>query len=421
MSTEKHENSIYRAEALQHKQEGWLGVSYLDIPSSLSICILTGMLTVAFIVSIIIFGSYSERVNATGNVIYDPPAVSLIAQSNGIIINSVASEKKLIKQGEVIFSVSDETETNLGATKFEIEESLKKQQNILLKKMNIITTEADENKTYFIERIKNKEQEINGLNILIKNSEEQRKWFEKKSGLYEQLRKKGLARDSEFIDRKKDYYSAIVNLSSARVKIITLQGELLDLKNKISATDRESDSAKKLITAEIAGIKQKILNIERQREYLIVAPFNGKITSVTAHKGERVKAGQQVAVIVPLAARPKIELLSSSDSLGEVADGQQVKMRIAAYPYQWYGKVAGVIDTISEAPVNIPPSTQTNSEGKALFRITVRPVMTEQQKSLSLLPGMKVETEIYVRTRKNYEWLFMPVKRVYERICDNTQ
>ncbi|WP_244590368.1 HlyD family secretion protein [Xenorhabdus stockiae] len=347
--------------------------------------------------------------------------MSLIAQNNGIIINSVASEKKLIKQGEVIFSVSDETETNLGATKFEIEESLKKQRNILLKKINIITTEAEENKNYFIERIKNKEQEINGLNILIKNAEEQRKWFEKKSSLYEQLRKKGLARDSEFIDRKKDYYSAIVNLSSARVKIITLQGELLDFKKKISATDREADSAKKLITAEIAGIKQKILNIEKQREYLIVAPFNGKITSVTAHKGERVKAGQQVAVIVPLAARPKIELLSSSDSLGDVADGQQVKMRIAAYPYQWYGKVAGVIEAISEAPVNIPPSAQTNSEGKALFRITVRPVMTEQQKSLSLLPGMKVETEIYVRTRKNYEWLFMPVKRVYERICDNTQ
>ncbi|WP_053460714.1 MULTISPECIES: HlyD family efflux transporter periplasmic adaptor subunit [Xenorhabdus] len=144
---------------------------------------------------------------------------------------------------------------------------------------------------------------------------------------------------------------------------------------------------------------------------------------MTIHKGERVKAGQQIAVLVPQNAIPKIELLSPSDSLGDVADGQKVKMRVAAYPYQWYGKILGVIETISEAPVNISPSTQANGESKdkELFRIMVQPVMAGRQKSMSLLPGMKVETEIYVKTRKIYEWLFMPVKRVYERVNDRAQ
>ncbi|MBC8946818.1 MULTISPECIES: HlyD family secretion protein [Xenorhabdus] len=423
MSTEKNENSIYRIEALQHKREGWLGTSYLNIPSSLSICLLTGMLTFVFIISIITFGSYSERVNVTGIVVYDPPAVSLIAQNDGVVIQSAALEKKLIKQGEVIFSVSDEIETHLGATNFEIEVRLRNQQNVLLKKLNMTTREADENKIYLIEKIKNKEQEIENLNILIKTSEEQKKWLEKKSSLYAQLRKKGLALDTEFIDRKKDYYSATVNLSSARVKIITLQGELLDLKKKISAIDRELDSAKKSIATEIAGIEQQILMIERKREYLITAPLDGMITSVTVHKGERVKAGQQIAVLIPRNAMPKIELLSPSDSLGDIANGQRVKMRVAAYPYQWHGKIAGIIETISEAPVNISPSAQANDEnkGKELFRIIVRPVMTARQKSIFLLPGMKVETEIYVRARKIYEWLFMPVKRVYERANDSMQ
>ncbi|MEX0444723.1 HlyD family secretion protein [Xenorhabdus sp. SGI246] len=298
MSREKNENSIYRIEALQHKREGWLGTSYLNIPSSLSICLLTGMLTFVFIISIITFGSYSERVNVTGTVVYDPPAVSLIAQNDGVIIQSAALEKKLIKQGEVIFSVSDEIETHLGATNFEIEVRLRNQQNVLLKKLNSTTREADENKIYLMEKIKNKEQEIENLNILIKTSEEQKKWLEKKSSLYAQLREKGLALDTEFIDRKKDYYSATVNLSSARVKIITLQGELLDLKKKISTIDRELDSAKKSITTEIAGIEQQILMTERKREYLITAPLDGMITSVTIHKGERVKAGQQIAVLI---------------------------------------------------------------------------------------------------------------------------
>ncbi|MDC9594387.1 HlyD family secretion protein [Xenorhabdus sp. IM139775] len=423
MSIEKDKNSIYRTEALQHKREGWLGTSCLNIPSGISICLLIGILTLAFIVLMIAFGSYSERVNVTGSVVYDPPAVSLIAQSDGAIIQSVALEKKLIKRGEVIFSVSGETQTNLGATNFEIAELLKKQRHALLKRLNVITSEAEENKNYLSEKIKNKEREIESLHILIKDSEEQKRWFEKKSSLYENLRKKGIALDSEFIDRKKDYYSATVNLSSARVNIVTLQGELLDLKKNISNIDRKLDTTRESIIVEIADIEQKILNAERQREYLIVAPFNGVITSVTAHKGERVKAGQQIAVLIPQGANPKIELLSPSDSLGDVRNGQRVKMRVAAYPYQWHGKISGFIETISEAPINMSPPVQANGEGKgkALFRIVVRPVMTEQQRDMFLLPGMKVDTEIYVKTRKIYEWLFMPVKRMYERARDNTE
>jgi membrane fusion protein len=95
MSTEKDKNSIFRAEALQHKQEGWFGPSRLHIPSSLSICLFIGLITLSFIVLIITFGPYSKRVNSTGTVVYDPPAVLLIAQSDGIITHSSALEGKI--------------------------------------------------------------------------------------------------------------------------------------------------------------------------------------------------------------------------------------------------------------------------------------------------------------------------------------
>jgi membrane fusion protein len=51
----------------------------------------------------------------------------------------------------------------------------------------------------------------------------------------------------------------------------------------------------------------------------------------------------------------------------------------------------------------------------------VRPELTEQQTDISLLPGMEVETEIYVKTRKVYEWLFVPVKKAYERVTDGME
>ncbi|CCP06686.1 hypothetical protein BN440_1654 [Erwinia amylovora MR1] len=144
---------------------------------------------------------------------------------------------------------------------------------------------------------------------------------------------------------------------------------------------------------------------------------------MTAHVGERVTAGQQIAVVIPHGAAVRVELLSQSDSLGEIANGQRVKMRVAAYPYQWYGKIAGIIETLSAAPINMasPAQAKGNDSGKGLFRIVVRPELTEQHMHISLLPGMEVETEIYVKTRKVYQWLFMPVQRAYERATDSME
>jgi membrane fusion protein len=423
MPTEKDKKSIFRAEALQHKQEGWFGPSRLHIPSSLSICLFIGLITFSFIVLIIALGPYSERVNTTGTVVYDPPAILLIAQSDGIITHSSALEGKVIKRNELIFSVSGDTRTSLGATNFEMVGLLKKQRNAFSKKIGIIASESEETRHYLAMKIKNKDQEIESLQNLIKRSEEQSAWFEKRSNEYASFRGKGIALDADLIERTKDYYLATESLSSAKVKIITLLGELLDLKNRASSIDRNLDEKQESFIIEVANIDQKILDAEKNKEYLIVAPFDGVITSVTAHVGERVTTGQQIAVLVPHGAAVRVELLSLSDSLGEVTNGQRVKMRVAAYPYQWYGKIGGIIETISAAPINMTSQVQAkgDSSGKGLFRIVVRPELTEQQTDISLLPGMEVETEIYVKTRKVYEWLFVPVKKAYERVTDGME
>lgn len=421
MPAEKDKNAIFRVEALQHKLEGWLGPSRLHIPSSLTVCLFTGLIAFALLVLLIVFGPYSERVNVTGTVVFSPPAVLITAQSDGVITYSSALEAKKVKRSELIFSVSGDTQTNLGATHLEMAGLLKKQRNALSKKLNILTKGSEANRIYLSEKIQNKEHEIASLKNLITRSEEQSAWFEKKSTQYASLRGKGIALDSDLIERTKDYYLATETLSSAKVKVIALLGELIDLKNRTSAIDRELDEKQQSFIIEAADIDQKILDAEKNKQYLVVAPFDGMITSVTAHVGERVTAGQQIAVIIPHGAAVRVELLSPSDSLGEVANGQRVKMRVAAYPYQWYGKVSGIIETLSAAPVNMTPQAKGNNPEKGLFRIVVRPELAEQQIHISLLPGMEVETEIYVKTRKVYQWLFMPVQRAYERATDSME
>ncbi|MBP2169598.1 membrane fusion protein [Erwinia toletana] len=423
MTTEKDDESVFRAEALQHKREGWFGPSRLHVPSGLTIFLITGLITGIFTVSIITFGSYSERINVTGMVAYDPPAVALMALRDGIITRSSAFEGTIIKRGQLVFTVSSDIHTNLGPANVEMMALLKKQRDALSKKLEITISNAQKNSLYLASKTKIKQQEINSLEALIQESEIQKEWFAEKSRLYTHLRKKGIALDSDLIDRRKDYYLSAESLSSSKVRRITLQGELLELQKQASSVDRDLNEKKESFIIELATIDQRILDAEKNKEYLIVAPFDGVITSVSAHIGERVTAGQRIAVLVPQGATAKVELLSPSDSIGEVVRGLQVKMRVAAYPYQWYGKIRGAIEAISVAPVNMTSPAQAKSDysGKGLFRIIVTPELTEQQLNISLLPGMEVEAEIYVKTRKVYQWLFIPVRRAYERATDSME
>ncbi|CCG86730.1 hypothetical protein [Erwinia piriflorinigrans] len=165
MPVKKDNNAIFRVEALQHKLEGWLGPYRLHIPSSLTVCLFTGVIAFALLVLLIVFGPYSERVNVTGTVIFSPPAVLITAQSDGVMTSSSALEAKKVKRGELIFSVSGDTQTNLGATQVEMAELLKKQRDTLAKKLNILTRESEANRIYLSKKIQNKEQEIASLKI----------------------------------------------------------------------------------------------------------------------------------------------------------------------------------------------------------------------------------------------------------------
>ncbi len=424
MSIENNNYSIFRSEALQHKQENWLGSARLQIPRSFSVFLLCGFLVCFIIGLIIILGSYSERINVSGTVIYNPPAVSLIAQGAGMITYSSLAEGAITERGKLILSVSGDVQTHLGGTDAERLELLKIQRDAISEKIKMMINEVKEEAAFLSVKINNKQQEIASMNSLINELESQKKWFQRKLDTYSDLRGKGMALDSELIDRRKDYYLSAESLSSAKLKLVALEGELIDFKKKALSLEGEREERLKSFIIETANIDQKILDAEKNKEYLIISPFDGVITSVSSHTGERVTAGQRIAVLVPQRSKPEIELLATSDSLGEVVSGLRVKMRVAAYPYQWYGKITGVIETISAAPVNLSTPLQLKSEnsGKGLFRIMVKPELSEQQRrDISLLPGMEVETEIYIKTRKIYEWLFIPLKRVYHRIRDDME
>jgi membrane fusion protein len=119
-------------------------------------------------------------------------------------------------------------------------------------------------------------------------------------------------------------------------------------------------------------------------------------------------------------------LFAPTRTAGFIQPGQDVWLRLAAYPYQKFGLTKGRVLNISGTPIaaqDLPhgqsaallTSTQSN---EPLYRIQV--ALASQQvvafgESHMLRPGMTLEADIVHDVRGIWEWIFEPLLAIHAR------
>lgn len=97
--------------------------------------------------------------------------------------------------------------------------------------------------------------------------------------------------------------------------------------------------------------------------------------------GDMVAAGERLAVIYPPSPVGIVAVLQEQ-SLGSIAEGHPVRVKLDAYPYQNFGTLSGRIKEI----------TTTNMPGQGL-RVVVL-ITLEESGDMELLPGMSANIEV---------------------------
>ncbi len=115
----------------------------------------------------------------------------------------------------------------------------------------------------------------------------------------------------------------------------------------------------------------------------ITANTEGIISKLALRNpGQIVRAGEEIAQIVPKFAPKVIKAVVGSEDKGKLKIGQKVQMRVGACPYPDYGTLNGKVKAISPDAVapqqNDAASTDTNNTSKAtapgsLYEVTVKP------------------------------------------------
>lgn len=126
-----------------------------------------------------------------------------------------------------------------------------------------------------------------------------------------------------------------ISISAKEQELILLQQQIIDHKNGfIQALNVFMNEVKKW-----------------KAQYLLIAPVNGIVTFLSMlHENQDVKTGQELCYISPDNNSYYGEMSLAQEKFGKIKTGQLVLIKLAGYPYQEYGRLAGHITFISDIP-----------------------------------------------------------------------
>jgi hemolysin D len=130
--------------------------------------------------------------------------------------------------------------------------------------------------------------------------------------------------------------------------------------------------------------------------------------------GTVVQPGAVLLNVVPKSEPLVAEVAIRNEDVGFVQAGQGAKVKLAAYPFQKYGLIEGVVEHIGAdstaddaAKPGQPPQTY-----KAYIRLNGQQLKAPNGDELKLNAGMAVVSEIHQGTRSVIEYLISPIQKV---------
>ncbi len=181
------------------------------------------------------------------------------------------------------------------------------------------------------------------------------------------------------------------DLTQKQAALDASQAALLQAKRQNAVIEAQRKSAEGQLEAARAQLAQAQANLSRT---VIVAPFRGRVTELTAARGAYATPGQQLMLIVPMDVWVTANFRETQ--LARMRVGQTVTLCIDAYGRCFPGKVNSIQAGSGTAFSLLPAENATGNYVKVVQRVPVK-LEFDKQPDLELGPGMSVTPSVKVQ------------------------
>ncbi|GAC1498919.1 MAG: HlyD family efflux transporter periplasmic adaptor subunit [Chamaesiphon sp.] len=238
---------------------------------------------------------------------------------------------------------------------------------------------------------------------------------------YQQLANTGAIAKLQITQKEAAFKAAIAKLEESKAALNPNQGQVTMATERIAQERARGESTLATLNKEQKSLLQHQVEIQNQisrnrkdlqqiqtdlKKSVFRAPASGIILKLNLRNpGQVVRASDTIAEIAPGKTPLVVKARVLGQDVGKIAIGQNVQMRISAYPYPDYGVLNGKVSGIS--PDAIPPQNNSNATPSSTsavatasyYEVTIEPERTYMVKIKSdrhypIQPGMELTADI---------------------------
>ena len=397
------------------------------------------------------WGKVARKVRVPGVLMPQWGTVELSPAISGVLLEQRVKEGDWVEQGQVLFVVNTDKSSAEGSTASLLASHLAQRRSTLLAERASRLAQNRQREVHLADRIHSLSVETAQATQEHALAKRRVELAQKTSARFEQMAAEGFVSD--------------IQAQSKQEELIDLQARLENTLRNGLALSREQNAAeadlallqKQLaidllqLERNLASLDQETAEFQSRKTSSVLAPQAGQVSTVHLSLGALAQAGQTIASLVPrttslvsshmsshlssqmstYAPDPSAHtlvaaLFAPTRTAGFIQPGQEVWLRLAAYPYQKFGLAKGRVLKVSGTP--IAPQDLPHGQGTALmastqskeplYRIQVelasQHVMAFGQ-AHSLRPGMTLDADVIHDVRGIWEWVFEPLLAIHAR------
>ncbi len=383
----------------------------------------TAAVTALIMISLLmflVFGSYTRRVNVSGEIVTLPHTVNLFAPEQGMITRLLVRDGEVVTAGTPLYELDVSRVTSSG--------------NLSTTTLGVLLKQRQRTEEIITQTQKNKQSTLEGLQKQLERYIEARKIsgtmidsasiglheMQKSMEAYGAWRKKGLVTTDQQNNQRYLYYQQQASWQSLNAQIIQQDLQISSLRSELIAKRADFDSQIAQYRIHLDDLEKQAAEADAGGVRIITAPAAGSISSLSVTQGQMVGLGDSLVQLVPLDKDAwRMVIWLPGESIPWVHTGDHINLRYTAFPFQKYGQFPGQIESISRAPIPAKeiagyasaPRDAAGNISDGWFKALVKPDLTGlalEGKPPPVSSGMQAESTVFLENRPLWQWILSP-------------
>lgn len=378
------------------------------------------MLSLA-IVLFLLFGTYTKRERVVGQLLPTSGLLNISSPITGTIGEVHVRDGETLAAGTELMSVSTEIATELGSTRLIVDRQLKLQRErfeLDLAGQTQLSAEAKQGLTLRAGALRD---QLTQIKLQRDQRQRQSELAQRQLTKLQAMREKGYASNSQVEQQEGVALDAQARLLDLVRQRLDVEQQLTQVNQQLRELPLNTRNRLNDIVRKLAEIDQAITENEARRSIVLRAPQPSIVAAVLSKPGQIVGASQTIVSLLPQGTKLEAQLMIPSRAIGFIRNGERVLLRYQAYPYQKFGQQHGRVAEVSRtalSPQEVAQLTGQVSIQEQHYRVIValdRQDIVAYGKHEPLRPGMSLEADVLIDTRRLIEWIFEPLHALGRR------